>query len=119
MRVMVLVKADDRSEAGVQPDPTVVEAMGRYNEELVNAGVLLAADALHPSASGARVRFDGATRSITDGPFAESRDLVAGYWIWQVRSLDEAIEWLRRAPFSLGTEVEIRPVLESTQGAHR
>lgn len=113
MRVMVLVKGDAQTEAGVLPDRELFEAMGRYNEELVNAGVLLAADGLQPSASGARIRFDGASRTVTDGPFAEAKELVAGYWLWQVRSLDEAIEWLKRAPFDGGAEVEIRPVYEA------
>ncbi len=118
MRVMVIVKASPESEAGVQPDRVEADrdsfdAMGRFNEELVNAGVLLAADGLHPSSSGVRVRFDGETRTVIDGPFAEAKELVAGYWIWQVRSLDEAIEWLKRAPFDGGAEVEIRRVYET------
>jgi hypothetical protein len=113
MRVMVLVKASEESEAGATPDEALLTAMGRFNEELVNAGVLLAADGLRSSSHGARVRFDGAGRNVIDGPFAETKEFVAGYWIWQVRSLDEAIEWLKRAPFDDGTVVEIRPVAEA------
>ncbi len=115
MRVMVLVKGDPGSESGALPPEGLVEEMTRFNESLVNAGVLLAADGLHPSAKGARVRFDGTTRTVIDGPFSESKELVAGFWIWQVRSLDEAIEWLKRAPFGGGTEVEIRPIFESEE----
>jgi hypothetical protein len=111
MRVMVIIKNTPASEA--EPPPTgVLEAMGRFNEELVHAGVLLAGDGLTSSARGARVRFDGDRRTVIDGPFTEAKELIAGYWIWQVRSLDEAIEWLKRAPFDGGMEVEIRPVAE-------
>jgi hypothetical protein len=111
MRVMVIIKNTPASEA--EPPPTgVLEAMGRFNEELVHAGVLLAGDGLTSSARGARVRFDGDRRTVIDGPFTEAKELIAGYWIWQVRSLDEAIEWLKRAPFGGGVEVEIRPVAE-------
>lgn len=111
MRVMVIIKNTPSSEA--EPPPTgVLEAMGRFNEELVHAGVLLAGDGLTSSARGARVRFDGDRRTVIDGPFTEAKELIAGYWIWQVRSLDEAIEWLKRAPFGGGMEVEIRPVAE-------
>jgi hypothetical protein len=113
MRVMVLVKANEETEAGVLPGEDLLTAMGRFNEELANAGVLLAADGLRPSSTGARIRFDGRDRTVIDGPFAETKELVAGYWIWQVRSLDEAVEWLRRAPFDGGAEVEIRPVAEA------
>ncbi|HEY7942886.1 MULTISPECIES: YciI family protein [unclassified Rhodanobacter] len=113
MRCMVIVKADKDSEAGVLPDTGLFEAMGKYNEELVKAGVMLAGDGLKPSASGARVRFDGKQRTVIDGPFAESKELVAGFWLWQVKSLAEAIEWLKRAPFDGGTEVEIRPLYEA------
>jgi hypothetical protein len=109
---MVIVKASAESEAGVMPPTELLAAMGRYNEGLVNAGVMLAGDGLHPSSRGARVRFDGSTRTVIDGPFAETRELIAGFWLWQVRSLDEAIEWLRRAPFDGGVEVELRPVFE-------
>ena len=113
MRCMVIVKADRDTEAGVLPDTSLFEAMGKYNEELVKAGVMLAADGLKPSSSGARVRFDGRQRTVTDGPFAESKELVAGFWLWQVKSLAEAVEWLKRAPFDGGTEVEIRPLYEA------
>ena len=112
MRFLVIVKADADSEAGVMPPPGVFEAMGKYNEELVKAGVMLAGEGLKPSREGARVRFDGRMRTVIDGPFAETKELVAGFWIWQVRSRDEAIEWLKRAPFDGGTEVELRPVYE-------
>ena len=112
MRCMVIVKADKDSEAGVMPNTELLAAMGKYNEELVKAGVMLAADGLKPSSSGARVRFDGRQRTVIDGPFAESKELVAGFWLWQVKSLAEAIEWLKRAPFDGGTEVEIRPLFE-------
>jgi hypothetical protein len=115
MRVIVLVKGDPQSEAGALPSEDLVDAMTRFNEELVNAGVLLAADGLHPSAKGVRVRFDGPKRTVIDGPFAEAKELVAGYWIWQVRSLDEAVEWLKRAPFDGGAEIEIRPIFESEE----
>jgi len=108
---MVIIKNTPETEA--LPPPTgVLEAMGRFNEELINAGVLLAGDGLASSARGARVRFDGEKRTVIDGPFTESKELIAGYWIWQVRSLDEAIEWLKRAPFGGGSEVEIRTVHE-------
>lgn len=113
MRCMVIVKADHDTEAGVLPDTALFEAMGKYNEELVKAGVMLAGDGLKPSSSGARVRFDGRQRSVIDGPFAESKELVAGFWLWQVKSLAEAVEWLKRAPFDGGTEVEIRPLFEA------
>jgi hypothetical protein len=113
MRVMVLVKGTPESEAGTLPDAAILTAVGQFNEELVNAGVLLAADVLRPSRAGVRVRFDGDRRTVIDGPFIETEELVAGYWIWQVRSLDEAIQWLKRAPFGGGTEVEIRPVSEA------
>ena len=114
MRVMLLAKSSPESEI-VEPsaDPAGFEAMARYSDELVAAGVLLAADRLHPSSKGARVRFDGSSRTVTDGPFSEAKELVAGYWIWQVRSLDEAIEWLKRAPFDGGVEIEIRQVYEA------
>lgn len=115
MRVMVLVKASKDSEAGVMPGTELLEAMGRYNEELVKAGVLLAGEGLQPSAKGARMRFSGTSRTVVDGPFTESKELVAGYWLWQVRSMDEAIEWLRRCPnpHAQDCEVEIRPVFEA------
>src|ERR687885_1605616 len=111
MRVMVLVKATERSEAGELPSRELLEQMTAFNEELVKAGVMLAGEGLHPSSKGARVAFSGSERKVIDGPFAETKELVAGYWVWQVRSLDEAVEWLKRAPFEEG-EVEIRPVFE-------
>ena len=113
MRVMVIVKANEDSEAGVLPDQEILEKMGRYNEELVNAGVMLAGEGLQASAKGKRVRFSGDQRTVIDGPFAETKELIAGYWLWQVESMDEAVEWLKRAPFDGGVEVEVRPVFET------
>lgn len=115
MRVLVLVKANEQSEAGVMPSTELLEAMGRFNEELVQAGVLLAAEGLHPSSKGVRMHFSGDSRRVHDGPFAETRELVAGFWLWQVRSMDEAIEWVRRCPNPhVGdSEIEIRPVFEA------
>ena len=112
MRVMVFVPANDQSEAGVLPTTEQLAEMGRFNEALSRAGVLLAADGLQPTSKGARVVFDGPRPTVIDGPFAESKELVAGYWIWQVRSLDEAIEWVKRAPFGGGIAIEIRPIFE-------
>ncbi|HET7603415.1 MAG TPA: YciI family protein [Gemmatimonadales bacterium] len=112
MRVMVIVKADKDSEAGVMPSRELLTDMGKYNEELVKAGIMLAGEGLHPSSKGKRVRFEGSKRTVTDGPFAESKELIAGFWLWQVKSMDEAVEWLKRAPFDGGTELEIRPVFE-------
>jgi len=112
MRVMVLVKASPETEAGQMPKESELEAMGRYNEELVKAGVMLAGEGLHPSQRGKRVRFAGKERTVTDGPFAETKELLAGFWLWHVKSMDEAVEWLRRAPFE-NDEVEIRPVFEA------
>jgi hypothetical protein len=112
MRVMVIVKADKDSEAGVMPSRELLTDMGKYNEELVKAGIMLAGEGLHPSSKGKRVRFEGSKRTVTDGPFAESKELIAGFWLWQVKSMDEAVEWLKRAPFDGGTEIEIRPVFE-------
>ena len=112
MKVMVFVKANPEYEAGQMPSTELLTRMGKYNEELVKAGIMLAGDGLKPSSKGKRVKFDGKKRTIIDGPFAETKELVAGYWIWQVRSLDEAVEWLKRAPFDGGEEVEIRPVFE-------
>jgi hypothetical protein len=112
MRVMVLVPADENSEQGVMPDENVLTDMGNFNEELVKAGVMLAGEGLHPTSKAARVRFDGDKRTVIDGPFTESKELIAGYWLWQVRDMDEAIEWIKRAPFDGGTEIEIRPVFE-------
>jgi hypothetical protein len=115
MRCMVIVKAKQDTEAGVLPTQDLFEAMMKYNEELVKAGVMLAGEGLQPSSKGARVRFSGDTRTVIDGPFTESKELVAGYWLWQVRSLDEAIEWARRCPNPTGeeSEIEIRPVYEN------
>ena len=112
MRVMVLVKASPESEAGEMPREGELSEMTDFNEELVKAGVMLAGEGLHPSSKGARVAFSGSERKVIDGPFAETKELVAGYWVWQVKSLDEAVEWLKRAPFREG-EVEIRPVFEA------
>src|SRR5687767_7745446 len=113
MRFMVLVKADKNSEAGVMPSTELFAEMGKYNEELVKAGVMLAGEGLHPSSKGARVRFSGKNRTVIDGPFAETKELVAGFWIWQVKSKEEAIEWLKRAPFDGGTEIELRQIFEA------
>jgi hypothetical protein len=110
---MILVKADKSSEAGAMPDEKMLAEMGKYNEELAKAGIMLAGDGLAPSSKGARVRFNGKNRTVIDGPFTETKELVAGYWIWQVKSKDEAIEWLKRAPFDGGAEVEIRQVFEA------
>lgn len=112
MRFMVIVKADKDSEAGVMPSEELLSEMGKFNEELAKAGVLQAAEGLHASSKGARVKFSGGKRIVTDGPFAETKELIAGYWLWQVKSKDEAIEWLKRAPFD-HTEVEIRQVFEA------
>jgi len=110
---MVIVKADKNSEAGVMPSQKLLTEMGNFNEELVKAGMLLAAEGLQPSSKGKRVRFSGANRTVIDGPFTEAKELIAGFWLWQVRSMEEAIEWLKRAPFDGGTEVEIRQVFET------
>ena len=115
MRVLVMVKATRNSEAGIMPSTKLLEDMGRYNEELTKAGIVLAGEGLHPSSKGVRMRFDGTKRSVVDGPFAETQELVAGFWLWQVRSMDEAIEWLRRCPnpHDEPCEVEIRPLFEA------
>jgi len=113
MRFMIIVKADKNSEAGVLPDQKILSQMGKFNEQLVKAGVMLAGEGLHPSSKGARMRFSGTKRTVIDGPFTESKELIAGFWLWQVKSKDEAIEWLKRAPFDGGTEVEIRQVFEA------
>ena len=113
MRFMVLVKASEESEAGVMPSEEGLAAMGRYNEELAKAGVLLAGEGLHPSSKGARVRFSGNERTVTDGPFAETKELIAGFWLIQAESRDEALEWVKRAPFDGGAEVELRQVFEA------
>jgi len=110
---MVIVKANKDSEAGVLPDKKILTEMGRFNEELVKAGVMLAGEGLHPTSKGKRVRFSGAERTVIDGPFAETKELIAGFWLWQVKSMDEAIEWLKRAPFDGETEIEVRPVFEA------
>jgi hypothetical protein len=113
MRFMVLVKADESSEAGVMPSEEILTEMGKFNEKLVKAGVMLAGEGLHPSSKGVRVRFSGKERTVTDGPFAETKELIAGFWLLQVKSRDEAIEWIKRAPFDGGTEIEIRQVFEA------
>jgi uncharacterized glyoxalase superfamily protein PhnB len=113
MRFMVIVKANEDSESGVMPATECLAAMGKYNEELVKAGVMLAGEGLHPSSKGLRIRFSGKERTVTDGPFAETKELIAGFWLWQVRSREEAVEWLKRAPFDGGAEVELRPVFEA------
>ena len=113
MRCMVIVKADKDSEKGVMPSRKLLTEMGNFNEELVKAGVLLAAEGLQASSKGKRVKFSGANRTVIDGPFTETKELIAGFWLWQVRSMDEAVEWLNRAPFDGGTEVEIRQVFEA------
>jgi hypothetical protein len=107
---MVFVPGDERSEAGAMPSEELIGKMMKFNEELVKAGVMLAGDGLTPTKQAKRVRFSGAERTVVDGPFAESKELVAGYWIWQVRSMDEAVEWLKRAPFDGGVEVTLRPI---------
>ena len=112
MRVMVLVPADENSEKGEMPDAKLLSEMGNFNEELVKAGVMLAGEGLHPTSRAARVRFDGDKRTVIDGPFTESKELIAGYWLWQVRDMDEAIEWIKRAPFDGGIQIELRPVFE-------
>jgi len=115
MRVMVLVKATKDSEAGAMPSTELLEAMGKYNEELVNAGILLAAEGLHPSVKGKRVAFDGPTRTVMDGPFTETRELLAGFWLWKVKDMAEAVEWVKRCPNPMlgPSEIEIRPVFEA------
>ncbi len=115
MRVMVLVKANEQSEAGVLPSEELLTAMTRYNEELVKAGIMLAGEGLHPSSKGARVRFSGGRTTVIDGPFTEAKELIAGFWLWQVKSMDEAIEWAKRIPNpgDLESEVELRPVFEA------
>ena len=113
MRVMVIVKASKESEAGQMPNQKILTDMGKFNEQLVNAGIMQAGEGLHPSSKGKRVKFSGANRTVTDGPFAETKELIAGFWLWKVKSMDEAIEWLKRAPFDGGTELEVRPVFEA------
>ena len=113
MRVMVIVKASKESEAGQMPSEKLLTDMGKFNEELVNAGVMLAGEGLQPSSKGKRVRFSGTNRTVIDGPFAETKELIGGYWLWQVKSMEDAVQWLKRAPFDGGTELEIRPVFEA------
>jgi hypothetical protein len=115
MRVIVLVKATKDSEAGVMPSQQLLTEMGNFNEELVKAGVMLAGEGLHPSSKGARVKFSGSNRTVVDGPFTETKELVAGFWLWQVKSMDEAIEWVKRCPNPMSTdsEIEIRPIFEA------
>jgi hypothetical protein len=113
MRFMILVKADQQSEAGVMPSQKLLAEMGQFNEQLVKAGVMLAGEGLQPSSKGARVKFTGGKKIVTDGPFTEAKELVAGYWLWQVKSREEAIEWVKRAPFDSGAEIEIRQVFEA------
>ena len=112
MRVIVIVKASKESEAGEMPSEKLLADMGKYNEELANAGLMLAGEGLHPSSKGKRVRFSGKQRTVIDGPFTEVKELIAGYWIWKVKSIDEAVDWLKRAPFE-SDEVEIRPIFEA------
>lgn len=120
MRVMVMVKATADSEAGIMPPTELLEAMGRYNEELVNAGIMLAGDGLHPSRKGKRIGFDGASRSVIDGPFTETKELIAGYWLWEVRDMDEAVAWVKRCPNPMPgySEIEIRPLFEMADFAN-
>ena len=113
MKFMILVKADKNSEAVRMPDEKLLTEMGEYNEELTKAGIMLAAERLHPTSKGARVKFSGGKHAVTNGPFPESKDLIAGFWIWKVKSKDEAIEWVKRAPFGDGAEIEIRQVHEA------
>jgi len=113
MRVMVLVKANKESEGGEMPSEKMLTEMMRFNEQLVQAGIMLAGEGLHPSSKGKRVQFGDKGTKVIDGPFTETKELVAGYWVWQVRSMDEAVEWLKRAPFDPGAEIEIRPVFEA------
>jgi hypothetical protein len=115
MRVMVIIKATEESEAGVMPSEQLLTEMGKFNEELVNAGLMLAGEGLHPSSRAKRVRFSGSKRTVTDGPFPETKELIAGFWIWKVNSMEEAVEWVKRCPNPMNTEsdVEIRPVFEA------
>ena len=113
MRFMIMIKADKASEAGALPDEKLLTEMGKFNEELVKAGVMLAGEGLHPSSKGARVKFTGDKVTVSDGPFSEAKELIAGFWLWQVKSMDEAIEWIKRSPFGDGAEIEIRQVAEA------
>jgi len=112
MRCMVIVKGSKESEAGGLPSPEILNAMGKFNEELVKAGVMLAAEGLQPTSKGKRLKFSGAKPTVIDGPFAETKELIAGFWLWQVKSMDEAVEWLKRSPFGGGAEVDIRPLYQ-------
>src|SRR2546427_10384245 len=113
MRFMVIVKASKDSEAGILPSQQLLTEMGKFSEELVKAGVMLAGEGLHPSSKGKRIKFSGGKQTVTDGPFTETKELIAGFWLWQVRSMEEAVEWLKRSPFDGGAEVEIRQVFEA------
>jgi hypothetical protein len=113
MRVMVLVKASKESETGQMPNEQILRDMGNYNEQLVKAGIMQAGEGLHPTSKAKRVRFSGAQRTVIDGPFAETKELLAGYWLWKVKDMNEAVAWLKKAPFDGGTEVEIRPIFEA------
>jgi len=113
MRVMVIVKASKESEAGVMPDTKLLTEMGKYNDQLAKAGIMLAGEGLTPTSKGKRIRFSGGERTVLDGPFTETKELIAGYWLWKVKSMDEAVEWLKKAPFDGGTELEIRPIFEA------
>jgi hypothetical protein len=113
MRFMVIVKASKESEAGVMPDTKLLAAMGKYNEELVKAGIMQAGEGLHPTSKGKRVKFSGSQRTVIDGPFAETKELIAGFWLWKAKSMNEALEWLKKAPFDGGTEIEIRQIFEA------
>jgi hypothetical protein len=119
MRFMVIVKANKESEAGVLPDTEILAKMGKYNEELVKAGVMKAGEGLHPTSKGKRVRFSGQERTVIDGPFAETKELIAGFWLWEAKSMDEAVQWLKRAPFDGGAEVEIRQIFEAADFGER
>src|SRR6516165_5152164 len=112
MRFMMIVPASKESEAGVMPDTKILNEMGKFNEQLVKAGVMLAAEGLQPTSKGVRVKFSGNAPAVIDGPFTESKELIAGFWLWQVKSMDEAVEWIKRSPFGGGVEIEIRPVFE-------
>jgi hypothetical protein len=113
MRVLVVVKASKESEAGQMPSEAMLREMGKFNEELVKAGVMQAGEGLHPTSKGKRVRFSGSQRTVIDGPFAETKELIAGFWLWKVKDIDDAVAWLKKAPFDGGTEVEIRPIFEA------
>jgi len=115
MRVMVIVKASRESEGGATPDTKLLAEMGKYNEQLADAGIMVAGDGLHPTSKGKRIRFSGKDRTVIDGPFAETKELIAGYWLWKVKSMDEAVEWLKKAPFDGGTEIELRPIFENEE----